>query len=125
MFFFGPVRRVEKLCYQFSNITLNRSKILIPKLKIAVKAFVLVILIANLVGWIYLSQRRVKFKEEVAFWKKVVSQNNRYPDGWAKLATLWYNLGEKELAKSAISKARKLDPVREEIRKLEEKINKN
>jgi len=103
---------------------LNHSKTLFPKLKIAVKAFVLVILIANLAGWAYLVRRRAKLKEEVVYWKKIVHQNNQYPDGWAKLATLWYNLGERELAESAILKAKKLDPVREEIRKLEKTINK-
>jgi len=69
------------------------------------------------------SEYRRQLKTELKKWKRVAQEHPEYPDSWAKLATIWYNLGEKELAKKSIKKARMLDPVREEIRKLEERIN--
>ena len=69
------------------------------------------------------SKYQRELKEELKKWKKVAQEHPQHPDPWAKLATIWYNLEEEELAKRSIKKARKLDPVREEIKELEEKIN--
>lgn len=81
-----------------------------------------IFLIANRLLVCY--QKNRALKQELIFWKKVVSQHPEYPDGWAKLATIWYNLHHRELARLAIEKARRLDPVREELKNLEAKIKK-
>lgn len=65
---------------------------------------------------------RQEQKTELAIWKKVVNKYPNSPDGWAKVATIWHNLNNNKLAGLAIKKARRLDPVREEIKKIEEKI---
>jgi len=70
---------------------------------------------------IYTYKYKKELKQELVFWKKIAGKYDNYPDVWAKLAVNWYNLGEQELARLAIEKARKLDPVREEIKNLEEK----
>ena len=61
-------------------------------------------------------------KQEIIFWKKIAAQHDNYPDAWAKLAVDWYNLGDQKLARFAIEKARRLDPIREEFRELEKTI---
>jgi tetratricopeptide (TPR) repeat protein len=52
------------------------------------------------------------------YWKKVTAQNPQYPDGWIKLAEIWYNLDQKELAELAIKKAQRLDPINEKFKNL-------
>ncbi len=52
------------------------------------------------------------------YWKKIVAANPQYPDGWVKLAEIWYNLDQKELAELAIKKAQRLDPINEKFRSL-------
>jgi len=71
-----------------------------------------------------IKKKKQTLKQELQFWKKVASQHPEYPDGWAKLAVIWYNLRQRKLARLAIEKARKLDPVREELKSLEEKMKK-
>ncbi len=76
-------------------------------------------LIFNLIK---IQQQKKILKQELIFWKDIVSRHPEYPDGWAKLATIWYNLRRYELARLAIEKARKLDPIRSELRLLEERV---
>ena len=61
-------------------------------------------------------------KTEVIHWKKIANKYPYYPDAWAKLASLWFNLNEKELARLAINKAIKLDPVNQQIKNLNDQI---
>jgi len=60
--------------------------------------------------------------EEILVWKKIVLKNEFYPDAWVNLSINWYRLGEDNLARLAIKKAKKLDPVREDIRRVEKQI---
>ena len=63
-----------------------------------------------------------ELEQELETWKKIAQEHPEYPDAWAKLASIWYNLKEEDLAIKSIKKARKLDPIRKEIRELEEKL---
>ena len=96
-----------------------------------ISKLILVLLLGFIAGlWLFfitnnhISAHKYKkeLKQELVFWKKIAGKYNKYPDVWAKLAVNWYNLGEQELARLAIEKARKLDPVREEIKNLEKEI---
>lgn len=52
------------------------------------------------------------------YWKKIAADNPQYPDSWIKLAEIWYNLDQNKLAKLAIKKAMRLDPINEQIKHL-------
>ncbi len=52
------------------------------------------------------------------YWKKIAAENPQYPDGWIKLAEIWYNLDQEHLAKLAIKKAQSLDPINEQFKHL-------
>lgn len=52
------------------------------------------------------------------YWKKIAANNPQYPDGWIKLAEIWYNLDQEQLAELAIKKAQRLDPINEEFKNL-------
>lgn len=52
------------------------------------------------------------------YWKKIAADNPQYPDSWIKLAEIWYNLDQKELAELAIKKAQRLDPINEDFKNL-------
>jgi len=56
--------------------------------------------------------------EEILFWKKRALKTPNYPDAWVSLALLWHQQGDEQKAKLAIAKACRLDPIREDIRKV-------
>jgi len=60
---------------------------------------------------------------EIGHWKKITIDNDSYPDAWVKLAINWQKIGENDLSKLAISKARKMDPSRKDIEEIEEQLN--
>lgn len=77
--------------------------------------------------WQELEEKRRKIdpqniKREILFWKKIASKDPYYPDSWAQLAINWVKLGDFKLARLAIAKAVRLDPVREEFKEVERKI---
>lgn len=102
------------------------------KLKIKKIGRLLLVLVSGLAvgSWLFFTTNncisaykyRKELKQELIFWKKIAGKYDNYPDVWAKLAVNWYNLEEQELAQLAIEKARKLDPIREEIKNLEKEI---
>jgi len=61
--------------------------------------------------------------EEIEYWKKITLDNHSYPDAWVKLAINWQKIGEDNLSKLAIDKARKMDPSRKDIEEIEEQLN--
>lgn len=62
------------------------------------------------------SQTKVGSKQETVYqWEQILTERPDYRDGWIELATLYYQLGEKEKAKEAISQAKNLDPNNENI----------
>ena len=63
-------------------------------------------------------QYQKNLKAQLYYWKKVAADNPNYPDSWIKLAEIWYNLDQKQLAKLAIKKAKRLDPINEQIKNL-------
>lgn len=60
---------------------------------------------------------------EIDYWKSVALENENYPDSWVKLAICWQKIGENDLSKLAIEKARKIDPLREDIKNVEQQLN--
>lgn len=92
------------------------------KRKLLVLFFISGLVGFNLLGWWREKEERekkVRIKEEVVFWKKVVAQKKEYPDGWVKLGLAWYREGKVRWAKLSLAKARRLDPLREEIREIQ------
>jgi len=79
---------------------------------------------AILVGliWAIFYIKQQEFKKQLLFWEQISQIQPNYPDSWAKIAILNNNLGQKQKAKAAIEKARKLDPIREDLREIESKI---
>ncbi|MFH1561283.1 MAG: hypothetical protein ABID04_01745 [Patescibacteria group bacterium] len=72
-------------------------------------------------GWTkYLLKERQE--QELIFWKQVSLEDPGYPDAWAQMAVLNYNQGKKTLSRLLIKKACRLDPIREELKELKEKI---
>ncbi len=63
-----------------------------------------------------------KTKQSIVYWKSVAAEHENYPDAWVKLAINWHKLGEDELARLAIDKAGRLDPINDEINSLKEKL---
>lgn len=96
----------------------KRKKGIVGFLRSTLKTLLVIAIVLNFSAWVYLGQKRQAIKRGLEYWQTVVNNHPEYPDGWAKLASLWYNLGEETLAKNAIEKARELDPVREEFKKL-------
>ncbi len=76
-----------------------------------------------IISYLTYQQRKKELKGKLITWKRIAQKHPEHPDTWAKLAIIWYNLKDKDLAKIAIKKARKLDPIREEIKNLEKEIN--
>ncbi len=60
--------------------------------------------------------------EEIEYWKKITINNGSYPDAWVKLAINWQKIGENNLSKLSINKARKMDPSRKDIEEIEGKL---
>lgn len=62
------------------------------------------------------SQIKVGSKQETVYqWEQILTERPDYRDGWIQLAALYYQLGNKEKAKEAISQAKNLDPNNENI----------
>lgn len=77
--------------------------------------------------WRELEERRTRMdpqniKRKILFWKKIASRDPYYPDSWVQLAINWAKLGNFELAKLAIAKAIRLDPVRGDFMEVEKEI---
>lgn len=87
-----------------------------------IKTVFLLFIALSLTIFFSMIEKQSLFKRQLAFWKRITASHPEYPDGWAKLSIIWHNLGEEKLAKLAIGKARKLDPIREELKELEGKI---
>jgi tetratricopeptide (TPR) repeat protein len=63
-----------------------------------------------------------EIKKWIGFWKRVVVKDPLYPDAWAQLAIYWFRLGRINFAKMAIAKAVRLDPIREEFKKVQNEM---
>ena len=70
-----------------------------------------------------LQTKAVPKQETVYQWEQILTERPDYRDGWIELATLYYELGEKEKAKEAISQAKNLDPNNENILSFEKFLN--
>jgi cytochrome c-type biogenesis protein CcmH/NrfG len=60
------------------------------------------------------SQVNVDHKNIYA-WEQILSERPDYRDGWIQLANLYYQSGDKIEAKTAILKAKELDPNNETV----------
>ena len=86
---------------------------------------VVLLIIANLTLWLrnYVAQElRSPIENDIAHWKEVVFETPTYRDGYLKLATLYWRLGENEKAKSSLERAREIDPNYDQTYELEEKL---
>ncbi|MCL5090460.1 MAG: tetratricopeptide repeat protein [Patescibacteria group bacterium] len=54
-------------------------------------------------------------QKEAYTWEKILREKPDYRDGWLQLAALYYELGNKNLAKQALSQAKTLDPTSEVV----------
>jgi len=67
--------------------------------------------------------RKQRMKKELSFWNQISVNYPYYPDCWAKIAILKNNLNQKQEALEAIKKAQEIDPIREDLQEIENKIN--
>jgi len=88
---------------------------------LAVGSLIFLLLANNLRFYYFYTNQQKGLKK----WKKIAQKNPQYPDAWAKLSLIWYNLQEKDLAQKALSKALRLDPVRKEFQEMAKEINPN
>jgi len=61
-------------------------------------------------------QTQLKADQKAAFdWEQILLEKPNYRDGWFYLSVIYYRLGQIEKAKEALKKAKKLDPLNENL----------
>ena len=66
-----------------------------------------------------IEEQRSKTEKELALWKNSLSKYKNYRDIYLKIASLEYQLGDKEAAREDLNKALEIDPNSEKGRQLE------
>ena len=87
--------------------------------------FILLVALSNLALFArneYAKYKRAPIEAEVKQWEEVVSKTPTYRDGYLKLDTLYWQLEEDDKAKTALDKAREIDPNYSETEKLRDKL---
>lgn len=69
-----------------------------------------------------LRQQRTKITQELTYWQNIARQYANYRDVYVRMATLYYQIGEKEQAEAVLKKALSLDPNFENAKIVEEKL---
>lgn len=64
-----------------------------------------------------------KREKEILFWKEKILANPSYPDAWVALSLLWRQEGDEHKAKLAMSKACRMDLIREDIKTVAQELN--
>jgi len=72
--------------------------------------------------WMIFYAKQKGFRKQLLFWEQISQAQPNYPDSWAKIAIMSNNLGQKQEAISAIEKAIDLDPIREDLKEIENRI---
>lgn len=81
--------------------------------------------LANIILWTkneIAKQKRMPIKNEIAYWENLIQETPTYRDGYLKLATLYWQLEDKEKVKENLDKAIEVDPNYEETKRLRKQL---
>jgi cytochrome c-type biogenesis protein CcmH/NrfG len=82
----------------------------------------LIVIVLNLKNYLITKKREQQLKAELKKWEAIVKQEPNYPDSWAKLAVIWFDLGRKDLSLLTLEEAENLAPFRNDLKQLKEEI---
>ncbi len=122
----------------FDNSKIKQSRSLFPKInrfiteswKLILVSFISGLMLIGIIlqslslYWAMQEQKKLegernKTEKELVFWKSSLTEYKNYRDIYLKIASLEYQLGEKDTAKEDLNKALEIDPNSEKGRQLE------
>lgn len=86
---------------------------------------IILLSITNLALWAkneIAKEKRAPIENEIIYWENTVDKTPTYRDGYLKLATLYWQLGNNEKAKDNFIKAQQIDPNYEKTKELKKSL---